>query len=96
MNLAIAGGILQGQVNGDGTACFWLGTSSGGQPLSWPYGYSARANPLAVYDDTGGRVATVGQRVSLTGGRMPDNVHSIAGCAGFTQFFGVGQVGSAT
>jgi len=96
MNLASADGILQGQINGDGTACFWLGTSSGGQALSWPYGYSARGNPLAVYDDTGNRVAAVGQRVTLTGGLMSDNVHSITGCSGFTEFFGVGQFDSAT
>jgi hypothetical protein len=96
MHLAGAGGILQGQINGDGTASFWLGTSSGGQALSWPYGYSARDNPLAVYDDAGNRVAAVGQKVTMTGGLMADNVHSITGCSGFMEFFGVGQVDSAT
>lgn len=96
MDLARAVGMLQGQVNGDGTACFWLGTRSAGQALSWPYGYSAKDNPLAVYDDKGNRVATVGQRVTMAGGLMPDTVRSITGCSGFTAFFGVGEVDSTT
>jgi hypothetical protein len=92
MNLARADGVIQGQTNSDGTACFWLGTNSAGEALSWPYGYSARANPLAVYDDSGNRVAVVGHRVTMAGGLMPDSVHSITGCSGFTRFLGVGQV----
>lgn len=96
MDLARAVGVLQGKVNSDGTACFWLATSSGGHALSWPYGYSARDHPLAVYDETGNRVAMVRQTVTLTGGLMADTVHSITGCSGFNEFFGVGQVDSAT
>ena len=95
MDLARAAGTLQGKVNGDGTACFWLGTSSGGQALSWPFGYSAKGGPLAVYDEAGNRRAMIGQRVTLTGGLMADTVHSITGCSGFKEFFGVGQVDSA-
>jgi hypothetical protein len=95
MNMARADGVIQGETNGDGTACFWIGTTSKGQALSWPYGYSARANPLAVYDDSGNRVAVVGNRVAMAGGLMPDSVHSITGCSGFTQFWGVGEVISA-
>lgn len=89
-------GVIQGQANADGTACFWVGTSSDRSALSWPYGYSARASPLAVYDDEGNRVAVVGQRVTLAGGLMVDSVHSITGCPGFTQFWAVGRVVSAT
>lgn len=63
-----------------------------GSALSWPYGYSARANPLAVYDDSDNRVAVVGDRVTMAGGLMADSVHSITGCLGFTEFWGVGQV----
>jgi hypothetical protein len=33
-----------------------------GSASSWPYGYSARANPLAVYDDSDNRVAVVGDK----------------------------------
>jgi hypothetical protein len=96
INLARSEGVLLGRANGDGTACFWLGNISDGRALSWPYGYSARANPLAVYNDAGDRVAAVGQRVTMAGGLMADSVHSITGCPGFTQFWGVGKVVSAT
>src|SRR5258708_27189842 len=81
-------GVLQGQVNSDRTACFWIGASTG-MALSWPYGYSARANPLAVYDDARNRVAAVGQRVAMGGGLMADIVRSITGCPGFTEVWGV-------
>jgi hypothetical protein len=95
MHLARAEGVLQGQINSDGTACFWVGASTA-MALSWPYGYSARANPLAVYDEAGNRVAAVGQKVTMGGGLMADSVRSITGCAGFTTYWGVGQVISAT
>lgn len=95
MHLARSEGVLQGRVNGDGTACFWLGNSSDGRALYWPYGFSARSEPLAVYDDARNRVAAVGQRIIMAGGLMGDSVHSIKGCSGFTQFWGVGQVISA-
>ena len=90
--LARTEGVLGGRTNPDGTACFWLGQSDAGVALSWPYGYSARANPLAVYDDSGNRVATVGQRVVMAGGTLADGVSSIPGCSGFTVFWGVGRV----
>ena len=82
MSLANAVGVLDGKLNADGTACFWLG----GSALSWPDGYSARRNPLAVYDDRGNVVATVGQKVSMAGGLMSDNVNSINGCSDFTMY----------
>lgn len=96
MPLARSGGVLHGQVNNDGTACFSLGSGATGVALSWPYGYWARDNPLAVHDDSGKKVAADGQIVVLTGGYMGDSVHSIAGCSGFTQFWGVGQVNEAS
>ena len=46
MHLARTDGVLNGQTNADGTACFWLGDVTSGVALSWPYGYSARGNPL--------------------------------------------------
>jgi hypothetical protein len=94
MMLAQAVGVLGGQTNADGTACFWLGGADG-TALFWPYGYSARTNPLAVYDDSGNRVAAVGQTVTMAGGLMGDDVHSITGCSGFTLYWGVGEVSSA-
>lgn len=86
-------GILAGQVNGDGTACLWIGAGANQIALFWPYGYTARGNPLAVYDDVGKRVATVGQRVALGGARAPGTLHSILGCSSdFNRFWTVGEV----
>jgi hypothetical protein len=93
--LARSEGVLHGQANSDGTACFWLGNGGDARALFWPYGYSAGGFPLALYDDSGKRVATVGQYVVLAGGLMPDEVHSIVGCPGFTRFWGVGYVAEA-
>jgi hypothetical protein len=106
--LARADGVLGGQVNLDGTACFWLGDQQHrGMALSWPWGYSARASPvapalgwtplasisrLAVYDETGRRVARIGQRVAMAGGLEPEGVRSILGCSGFPGYWGVGKV----
>jgi hypothetical protein len=95
MLFAQAVGVLGGQTNTDGTACFWLGDAGSGTALFWPYGYSARTNPLAVYDASGNRVAAVGQTVTMGGGLMGDDVHSITGCSGYTSYWGVGQVQSA-
>ena len=96
INLARTEGVLNGRTNLDGTACFWLGQVGARVALSWPYGYSARDNPLAVYDDSGNRVATAGERVTMAGGMMADGVSSITGCSGFTLFWGVGRVVSAS
>ena len=93
--LARLDGVLGGRTNPDGTACIWVGQGSEAIALSWPYGYSAGGNPLTVYDDSGKSVATVGQRVVFAGGTMPDEVQSILGCDGFTNFWGVGLVAEA-
>lgn len=85
-------GVLHGQSNADGTACFWLGQTSDGAALSWPYGFTGGGNPLSVYDDSGQRVASVGQYVILAGGLMPDSVHSILGCHDFSTYWAVGKV----
>lgn len=89
---ARAEGVLHGQVNNDGTACFWIDDPPNSRALSWPYGFSARANPLTVYDDTGQRLVAVGQFVVMDG-LLADDVHSIVGCQDFTLFWGVGRVG---
>ena len=108
---ARAEGRLGGQVNLDGTACFWLGAGSDREALSWPYGFTARggllnlagplasASPigrLAVYSETGGRVAEVGQYVVMGGGLLGGDGRSIVGCSGFAELWGVGLVVSAT
>ena len=89
---ALTGGVLNGRTNPDGTACLWVGQGSEAHALYWPFGYSAGGNPLTVYDGSGRAVATVGQHVSLGGGLMPDDVHSIFGCNGFTSFWIVGII----
>ena len=79
-------GILHGQANPDGTACLWVGDGER-MALIWPSGYIARGNPLAVYDQNGALVGTVGEHVTLGGGRgAPDDGRpvSVLGCSGFT------------
>jgi hypothetical protein len=85
-------GVLNGRTSRDGTACLWVGQGKESMALFWPFGYSAGGNPLTVYDDSGKSVATVGQQVGFGGGLMFDDVHSILGCSGFTNFWGVGDV----
>jgi hypothetical protein len=92
VNLAQREGVLGGQVNPDGTACFWIGDGPDKTALSWPYGFKAHEPPLAVSDDTDMPMALVGQHVMLAGGLLPDSVSSILGCHGFTKFWGVGVV----
>ncbi len=92
MMFGLASGELNGRANPDGTACFWLGEDPGGVALFWPHGYSARGNPLSVVDDFGRIAAVTGQHVNVGGGRLPDSVHSILGCASFDRFWAVGNI----
>jgi hypothetical protein len=39
--------------------------------LVWPYGYTARANPIGIYNPEGKLVARPGERVTLGGGEEP-------------------------
>ncbi len=76
-------GRLGGQVNADGTACFWLFSDGEDRnALEWPAGYSARDNPLRIIDRNGNLVGTVGEVVSLGGGLAPEDVIAtgISGC----------------
>jgi hypothetical protein len=103
-------GVLAGQANPDGTACFWVGDGTDRTALFWPWHYTSRSSPFApavswtklgflsrltVLDDQGRRAAAVGQRVSFGGGLMPAEVHSIVGCSGFSRYWVVGAVISA-
>jgi hypothetical protein len=55
-------GVLGGQTNADGSACFWLVSDGEGRSaLEWPPGYSARGNPLSIFDEKGQMIATVGE-----------------------------------
>ena len=92
--LAEAFGVLAGQHNGDGTACFWISRGSGREALMWPLGSTAGGSPLAVYDGTGHLMAAVGQRVNLTGSALTtqDLGSSLLGCPGDVHLFAVAEV----
>jgi hypothetical protein len=80
--LALTSGRLDGRVNPDGTACFWLGDGTNRYAISWPFGFSAAGPPLTVYNADGRKAATVGQRVSMGGGGGPDGTPNPLGCSG--------------
>lgn len=89
---ARAEGQLNGQVNGDGTACLWITMNTSDMALYWPYGYSAHGHPLAVYDNEGTKVAEVGNQI-IVGGARASGWTSILGCPDrFKSFWVVGQV----
>jgi hypothetical protein len=75
-------GVLDGQTNADGSACFWLGNGEDRTALLWPPGYSARDKPLSIFDAKGHMIATVGELVTLGGGLTSDDViaKGIFGC----------------
>lgn len=77
-------GTLAGDVTAKGMACFWLVTSSDSAiGLLWPPHYSARGNPLTIYNEKGSQVAKVGEDVSLDGATTaPETVlrTGIPGC----------------
>ena len=93
--LAGVRGVLEGKANSDGTACFWLGAGSETTPLMWPYGYTAREQPLAVFDGGGKQMAVVGQRVNFAGDNILASdikVKQILGCPVLMRVFVVGAV----
>ena len=79
---ALASGKLDGQVNPDGTACFWLGDGTNRYAIFWPFGFTAAGPPLTVYDTDGHKAATVGQGVSMGGGNAPEGTPNPLGCSG--------------
>ena len=81
-SLSSGTGLLGGQTNADGSACFWLGSGEDRAALLWPPGYSAHGNPLSIFDAKGQMIATVGEVVTLDGGVAPEDVISkgIFGC----------------
>lgn len=76
-------GILQGQANSDGTACFWLGTGSNRAVIIWPHGFTARDNPLRLVNGEGREEVRVGEWITLGGGYLPEDQSSaVRGCSG--------------
>lgn len=66
--LALLEGPLHGQVNDDGTACFWVERDGYRTAVMWPKGWSADDHPLRILDDWTHTVARVGDTVSIGGG----------------------------
>ena len=78
-HLAAFHGILAGQANEDGTACFWFD----GRPdtaLIWPSGYTAHGEPLSVLDPQGRPVAVVGREFNGGGGLASQDRIAVSGC----------------
>jgi len=93
MMLAQVNGTLEGYSNGDGTACFSLGSQSGQRlTLVWPQGYFAAGQPLSLFDKAAVKVASVGQTVTLAGGRAPLGMSVPTGCTSAQDVWLVGEV----
>ena len=88
---ARAEGTLQGQINGDGTACFWLGAGKDRAVIVWPDGYFARSSPISVFDENRNRVGEVGSSIVLSGGVLASTA-KVTGCSDFSQVWFVGEV----
>jgi hypothetical protein len=86
-------GQLDGQTNGDGTACFWISNANVTTVLLWPRGFSAQGDPLEIHDDKGRRLAQVGEQIALRGGRgQTPPAGPIFGCSGTHQVWVVAEV----
>jgi hypothetical protein len=85
--LTILDGILNAQVNNDGTACLWMSAQKSSTAVIWPTGFTARGNPLVVYDDKGARVAAAGDRLKVGAGQVRSiDVRPVLGCTGLGQY----------
>jgi hypothetical protein len=86
-------GQLDGQTNGDGTACFWITSGNVRTVLLWPRGFSAQGDPLEIHDDKGQSLAQVGKQIALRGGRgQTPPAGPIFGCSGTHQVWVVAEV----
>jgi hypothetical protein len=101
--LSIFGGKAEAQVNGDGSACVSIVWRTSHTAIVWPTGYTARGNPLAVYDRNGKQVLVAGQNFSgaaqssLGGGQvLTSRARRVAGCSGFSQSVAFVPTPSAT
>ncbi|MGZ4560242.1 MAG: hypothetical protein ACXVXJ_04605 [Mycobacteriaceae bacterium] len=87
-------GRLNGRVNVDGTACFWVhfsgkpGSPPGDIAILWLAKSVAYDRPLRVVDGSGYEMARVGHVVTLGGGNIEKSQLPLLGCAGFTSAFG--------
>ncbi|OLD49935.1 MAG: hypothetical protein AUI42_05660 [Actinobacteria bacterium 13_1_40CM_2_65_8] len=91
--LTIFNGTAQAQINGDGTACVFIAWRTSRTAIVWPTGYTARGNPLAVYDGRGEQVLVAGEKLFRTltqpflgwGQVLSNRARNVKGCSGFSQ-----------
>ncbi len=84
--LTILNGQLSAQVSNDGTACLSVTFGQSRTAVIWPAGFTARGNPIAVYDADGKLLAVAGQQVKVGGGLVSSSQSRKApGCAGISQ-----------
>jgi hypothetical protein len=84
--LSIFDGKADAQLNLDGTACVSIVWRTIHTVILWPNGYTARGNPLAVFDADGKEVLVAGQELSVSGGQVfSSRARKVAGCSGFSQ-----------
>jgi hypothetical protein len=67
---ALAAGVLGG-VAAPEVACFWFEGEGRRTALVWPFGFSARFDPLRLLGGDGQVLATIGDEVELGGGVLP-------------------------
>jgi hypothetical protein len=79
-------GPLEATVNNDRTACVWATAGMHQTAVIWPAGFTARGNPVTIYDATGKRFAVTGKPVDLAGGQvMSTQKRPVRGCDGLSQ-----------
>jgi hypothetical protein len=84
--LTILDGTLNAQVNSDGTACLWMSAQKSSTAVVWPTGFSARGNPVVLYDDNGARVAAAGDKLKVGAGQVRSiDARPVLGCTGLSQ-----------
>ncbi len=84
--LTIVNGRLYAQANDDGTACLSVSFGQSRTAVIWPAGFTARGNPIGVYNADGALFAIAGQQVKVGGGGVVSRQRRRApGCAGVSQ-----------
>ena len=67
---ALSGGTLTGGTLPGGQYCVWLADRGEVIPVIWPYGYSARLDPLEILDRHGTVLAREGDLLIVGGGQI--------------------------
>lgn len=84
--LTILDGILNAQINSDGTACLWISAEQTRAAVIWPTGFAARGTPVVLYDDKGSRVAALGEELKIGAGQVRSIASQpVLGCTGLTE-----------